>query len=136
MTLDLELFQHRYEIVQRRFALSGGAGGKEHESRMSTVPQLDDHRVIGGAACLSNLETIIVVDLDDMLASIVWEQLQPLFTSLRVEAANAVPGPADDSPPSVENSSTRAGDSSKKPRFLRVREERVDHFLDDGLRRQ
>ncbi len=86
---------------------------------------------------ITNLKMIVdsPFDLDEMLLSTSWENLPPVLTALQTAATAETEAAAD-----REKASSKSADSSeassenapkKKTRFLRVREENVDEFLDD-----
>jgi len=85
------------------------------------------------------------VELDPLLMSVVWEHLAGPLGSLRQKPADPSPPPAspsDDPPPRPSGELSRdasegkpgPGETSAKCRFIRVREEHVDSFLEDVSR--
>ncbi len=73
------------------------------------------------------------LDLDDLLLSVVWDQLGPALQQLTVKES-AGPG-TDARPAGRANAATSASEGERKPgvkaRILRVQEERIDAFLED-----
>lgn len=75
------------------------------------------------------------LDLDELLLSVVWDELGPALQQLRVKDSDS--GEADARQPVPANSATssRSGEGGRKPggkaRILRVQEERIDAFLED-----
>ncbi len=71
------------------------------------------------------------IDVDAFLVSVVWDQLCPAFQSLRKTASTAAnePAQATKEEPAAEADKPKA--EAAKSRILRIKEERVDQFLDD-----
>ncbi len=74
------------------------------------------------------------IEVDAFLVSVVWEQLAPAVLSLKVRDAAAEPvadAAGDKNEPKAEAEDRKQGDAGSKSRILRIKEDRVDQFLDD-----
>ena len=80
----------------------------------------------------TELETLLGsgMDIDAFLLSIVWDQLGPQLQSLQERTVAPASEPSDQGKTN-ETEATTTTDEPAKSRFLRVKEDRVDEFLDD-----
>lgn len=83
----------------------------------------------------TDFETIFnsPLDVDAILLSVIWERLGPELVKLQKRAAAPPPAkkPETSEPPKAAAASAEKSSNESKSRFLRVKEERVDEFLDD-----
>ncbi|MDA7977712.1 MAG: chemotaxis protein CheA [Pirellulales bacterium] len=89
-------------------------------------------------AARTDFQTVFAspIDIDELLASVVWEQLQPTLSSLAVAETDDASGKtetkqAEGKQPPSEQSAQKTQGKGSKSRILRIKEERVDQFLDD-----
>ena len=111
------------EACQRLIAIVEAQGGK------------DAARAIGQVR--DDVQTLLEspLELDELLLSVVWDRLGPALTAwLDEEMGAAKPSEGTRAPESGKGRSEARGaspDSAPRSRFLRVREERIDEFLED-----
>lgn len=89
------------------------------------------------SAARADFQTIFAspIDVDAFLVSVVWDQLQPAVLPLVKQELAAAADPTQavektEKKPAGEPAEKKA-DAGNKSRILRIREERVDQFLDD-----
>jgi len=130
-------------IAKAFLAFEDGQHEEQTESALASILALAGRAEEVGksdlAECLSNtaneLQMILdsPIDLDENLSSVIWEQLWPQLEKLKVPTA-ATTEPKEKPPASSEEPPRRPAASSNeqgvKSRFVRVKEERLDEFLE------
>ncbi len=74
------------------------------------------------------------LDIDPMLLSIVWDRLLPLLSPLRISQDTPPESVTQADKPAPQGNVAETGAAKKKARMVRIKEERVDDFLNDVAR--